>query len=147
MKTLDGLKNLPQAWVVFFGDTDIAWLKILKPGFRHCAVLMDDGQNWITIDPLSNYTDVTVHPFPHEFNLPLWMRDTGHKVVPAQITRSMRPAPIGIYSCVEAVKRVLGLHCWQIITPWQLYRHLRKTENLRTFGRIKSSKGDTTWEV
>ena len=35
-----------------------------------------------------------------------------------------RPAPLMVFTCVEAVKRVLGLHRRLVFTPWQLYRHL-----------------------
>jgi hypothetical protein len=37
-----------------------------------------------------------------------------------------RPAPLRPYTCVEAVKRILGLHAPWVITPWQLYGLLRK---------------------
>ncbi|MCB9982447.1 MAG: hypothetical protein H6861_02060 [Rhodospirillales bacterium] len=126
-----------KAWVIFSAQADLAWLKILRPGFRHCAVLLNDGRNWITIDPLSNYTDITVHTLPLEFDLPLWMKDQGHKVVPAPIKRGPKPAPFGVYSCVEAVKRVLGIHQRLILTPWQLYRYLTNHRK----------KGVSSWEV
>lgn len=132
-----------KAWVVFSGQADLPWLKILKPGFRHCAVLLNDGQRWLTIDPLSNYTDITVHQVPLEFDLPLWMKDRGHKVLPATIRRSDKPAPFAPYSCVEAVKRILGIHNRLIFTPWQLYRHLEKHQTQQTF----QHKGDLAWEV
>ncbi|MCB1721579.1 MAG: hypothetical protein H6860_04245 [Rhodospirillales bacterium] len=137
------LQTTTKAWVMFSGHADLAWLKILKPGFRHCAVLLNDGHNWITIDPLSNYTDITVHRVPLEFDLPLWMKDRGHKVVPAPIKRMPHPAPFAVYSCVEAVKRVLGIHQRLILTPWQLYRYLNRIQTIQTF----TPKGDLAWEV
>lgn len=126
-----------KAWVIFSPQADLAWLKILKPGFRHCAVLLNDGRNWITIDPLSNTTDITVHQVPLEFDLPLWMKDRGYCIVPAPVIRKAVPAPFAIYSCVEVVKRVLGIHKRRIITPWQLYRYLTNP----------SKKGEPLWEV
>ena len=36
------------------------------------------------------------------------------------------PAPIGIFTCVEVVKRILGIHARRIFTPWQLYHYLTK---------------------
>lgn len=124
------MKNQPQpranqkAWVVFSGQTDLAWLRILKPGFRHCFVLLHDGRSWITLDPLSNYTDINIHHLPPEFDLPAWLRSRGHKVVEAKLKQVRKPAPFMLFTCTEAVKRVLGLHERFIITPWQLYRHL-----------------------
>jgi hypothetical protein len=114
------------AWVVFSGQADMAWLRILKPGFRHCYVLLNDGHHWLSIDPLSSHTDVRVHHLPAAFDLPLWLQDRGYKIVGTRIERRRKEAPWGLFTCVEAVKRVLGLHKRFIITPWQLYRHLVK---------------------
>jgi hypothetical protein len=133
--------TIQNAWVIFSGHADMAWLKILKPGFRHCSVLMNDGQSWISYDPLSNYTDITVHHLPAEFNLPRWMEDRGHTVLPAKMNKPKRPAPFSIFSCVEAVKRSLGIHARLIITPWQLYRHLTKSKDYLML------EGDFAWEA
>lgn len=145
MKTAETNTQTP-AWVIFSGQADLPWLKVLKPGFRHCAVLMNDGKHWVTIDPLSNYTDVTVHKVPVDFDLPAWMRDRGHTVVGAPVKRPEKPAPFCAYSCVEAVKRVLGVHKRFIFTPWQLYRHLRRLHNQAIFN-TQNSKGNLAWEV
>ncbi len=128
-----------EAWVVFSGQTEMPWLNILKPGFRHCYVLLNDGQHWLSIDPLSNYMEVTVHHVPAAFDLPLWMKDRGHKILPARIERKRKQAPWSVFTCVEAVKRVLGIHSRIVFTPWQLYRHLVK--------HYQSEKGDFAWEV
>ncbi len=132
-----------KAWVVFSPQADMPWLKILKPGFRHCAVLLNDGRNWITIDPLSNYMDVSVHQVPLDFDLPEWMCGRGHIVMAAPLKRPPRPAPVAVYSCVSAVKHILGIHKRFIVTPWQLYRHLQKLQSVETF----KPKGDLAWEV
>ncbi len=119
------MNNALEAWVVFTGETDLPWLKMLKPGFRHCFVLMNDGKHWISLDPLANHTEVIVHHVPHDFDLPAWLKSRGQKVVPANVCRTkQRVAPIGFFTCVEAVKRVLGLHDGLVFTPWQLYRRL-----------------------
>jgi hypothetical protein len=119
------MNNALEAWVVFSGETDLPWLKCLKPGFRHCFVLMNDGNHWISIDPLANHTEVTVHHVPQNFDLPAWLKQRGQKVIPAAVCRTKkRAAPIGFFTCVEAVKRVLGVHDGFVFTPWQLYRHL-----------------------
>jgi hypothetical protein len=46
-------------------------------------------------------------------------------VAAAPIRRDhLRPAPLAPFTCVEAAKRVLGLHDRRVVTPWQLYRRL-----------------------
>ncbi len=150
------------AWVVFSGEADLLWLKTFRPGFRHCFVVLNDGQHWITLDPLSHYTDIKVHDgVPMAFDLPLWLADQGRAVVPAVINVAKKPAPWAVFSCVEAVKRVLGLHRIFIFTPWQLYRHLTKhyspvssslyecssSEQGKQGDAQTNLKGDYAWEV
>lgn len=116
-----------KVWVVFSGQADLPYLKILKKGFRHCFVVIKQDGHWLTLDPISSYTELLVHPVPTEFDLPGWLRARGHKVIAAPLNRNIRkPAPAALFTCVEAVKRILGLHNRLIFTPWQLYRHLRR---------------------
>ncbi len=116
-----------RAWVAFTGKTDLPWLKVLKKGFRHCFVVLHDGRRWISVDPLAGHTDIIVHDdLPPDFELTEWLkREGGCRVLPAPLNRThTKPAPMAAFSCVEAVKRVLGLHERWIFTPWQLYKHL-----------------------
>ena len=143
-------KTAQKVWVVFSGQADLPWLKIFKPGFRHCFVLLDDGSHWITVDPLSNYTEVLIHKVPHEFNMPLWLKDRGYKILKASLDRKRNSAPWMVFTCVEAVKRVLGLHKRFIFTPWQLYRHLIKSQASHSLSYSddgSNSKGELVWEV
>lgn len=115
------------AWVVFSGQTEISWLRFLKPGFRHCYVLLNDGERWTSIDPLSHVTEISVHHHvPVDFDLPGWLEARGNRVLKAPVRRDItRAAPFMLFTCVEAVKRVLGIHNRGVFTPWQLYRHLK----------------------
>ena len=113
-----------KAWVVFSGETDLRLLKILKRGVRHCFVILNDGKHWIAMDPLANTTEITVPEAPIDFDLPRWLKTQGYTVQPAVIASLRAPAPITMFSCVESVKRVLGIHKRLIITPWQLYKYL-----------------------
>lgn len=124
---LSNIAGGQKAWVVFTGQTEISWLKFLKPGFRHCYVLLNDGERWTSIDPLSHITEISVHHHvPVDFDLPGWLQSRGNRVIAAPLCRDVtRAAPFMLFTCVEAVKRVLGIHRRFIVTPWQLYRHLR----------------------
>ena len=116
----------PTALVAFTGETDIRWLRILRPGFRHVFVAVNDGKHWITFDPLSHRTEVAVQPVGADFDLASHYRRKGLRIV--EVTpKPVRPhpAPIAICTCVEAAKRLLGIHDAFILTPWQLYRHVR----------------------
>ena len=123
---LSTLAEGQNAWVVFSGQTEISWLRFLKPGFRHCYVLLHDGERWTSVDPLSHVTEISVHHHvPSDFDLPAWLAARGNRVVKAPLRRDVtKAAPFMLFTCVEAVKRVLGIHKRAIFTPWQLYRHL-----------------------
>ena len=117
-----------RAWVVFTGQTDLPWLRVLKSGFRHCYVIINDGDHWISIDPMACHTEVMVHHIAPDFDLPRWLRSRNLTVVRAQIEPQTTCAPWGLYSCVESVKRILGLHDLLIQTPYQLYKCLTRSE-------------------
>ncbi len=116
-----------EAWVIFSGVAELWWLRILKPGFRHCFAIARDKKNWIVLDPLSPHLEVAVLPLSSGFDLPRWLEEQRLTVVRAPINREhKRAAPANWFSCVEVIKRFLGIHARKIITPWQLYRFLQK---------------------
>lgn len=116
----------PTAWIVFSDNTGLAWLRLLRRGFRHCFAVLHDGRQWITVDPLSSGLQVVLPTVPPDFDLPRWFRLQGHTVVAAGPVRlEARPLPWAPFTCVEACKRLLGLGAPGIFTPWQLYRHLQ----------------------
>lgn len=114
-------------WIVFSGDSTLPMLRFLKQGFKHCfAVILQNGR-WVTIDPLSHYMEVNVQDIDESFDLPQWLGQRGHRVV--QIVPKSPPrrvAPVLPFTCVEAIKRMIGMHSWRIVTPWQLYKALKK---------------------
>ena len=127
-------------WVVFTDQTDLWWLKILPKGFRHCFVLIHDGRNWITVDPLSSRMEIVVQDVPQDFDLPAWLKSEGHIVLRARkMEREAKPAPMMPFSCVETVKRILGIHARGVITPWQLYQHLQCRKSGEFFQKNRST--------
>lgn len=117
-----------QAWVVFGAQADLPFLRLLKAGFRHCYVLIHDGCHWMTVDPMLHYMDVRVHyDIDPAFDFPAYLRAGGYDVVPASIARHGRkPAILRPFSCVEVVKRYLGIRNPFVLTPWQLRRYVQK---------------------
>ena len=75
----------PRAWVVFGGATPLWWLRLLRPGFRHCFVALNDGRHWTIVDPLAPFTDVTVLEVPPGYDLPGWFRGHGLTVTAASV--------------------------------------------------------------
>ena len=121
-------KESPDAvWVIFSDETDIRLLKLLRRGFRHCFIMMQQDERWILIDPRSDKTDIALLPHPAHFNFPRYFTQQGKTVVKVPL-RSVpkKIAPLFPLSCVETVKRVLGIHRRFVLTPYQLYRFLKK---------------------
>lgn len=123
---------MPDEYLVVFTDhTDIRWLKILRRGFRHCFVLIRFADIWISIDPLMHKTDVMRLDIPDSISLKKWFEEQGDTVIEIKVisTTKPKPLPLAPFSCVEAVKRVLGIRQAYIFTPYQLYKFLKKKEN------------------
>jgi hypothetical protein len=121
-----------EALVVFRDQTEIAWLRWLKRGFRHCAVVVRIGGEWVMIDSLSH--SICVGKFGTEAisRLAWRYRKVGHIVIDTTVGEGKaRVAPPLPFTCVEAVKRVLGIQSWRVLTPYQLYRHLRARDRDR----------------
>jgi len=122
--------NLKSAqWIVFSDDTDIRVLKLLKRGFRHCYMIMQQDDRWVIVDPRCDKTDIKILPHPPHFNFPRYFSEQGKTVirVPNLNTpqKIMSPFPV---SCVDAIKRVIGLHKYWVITPHQLYKTIIKIQ-------------------
>ncbi|MEM9469625.1 MAG: hypothetical protein AAF988_05625, partial [Pseudomonadota bacterium] len=67
------------------------------------------------------------HHIQPSFDLPSWLKDRGYRIQKAIINRNhKKAAPFMVFSCVEAIKRLLGIHKRFIMTPWQLYQHLEQ---------------------
>lgn len=115
-----------RALVVFSGQTDLGWLRVLKPGFRHCFVAVEVGGGWVVVNPLCHVTDLAVVHGVDAEGLADGYRQAGLTVVPV---RTRRPSPRSArwrpFSCVEEVRRILGLEARWVLTPWQLFRHIQ----------------------
>ncbi len=118
--------SLPdEVYVVFVAETEIWWLRLLKQGFRHCFIVMRRDDQWVIFDPLAHQLLIDIVADEPGIDPVIWYTGLGHKVVPCTLTSAAaKVAPVGPFTCVEAVKRVLGIHCRKMLTPWQLYRYL-----------------------
>jgi len=123
------LQNNATIWIVFSNNTDIRMLRILRHGFRHCFAVMQIDDRWILIDPKSNKTDVNLLPHPATFNFPKYFSQQGMTVMklPAIQTPQKIMMPF-CFSCVETMKRFIGLHQFWVLTPYQLYKSILKIQ-------------------
>ena len=119
-----------ECYVVFADNTSLWWLKLLKPGFRHCYVILRlyKTGRWLELNPLSNQFLAAIYDYPPDFDFPGYIR-TRRNVRLCRVEIAAAPpkcAPLSFFTCVEFVKRVIGLHDCFIHTPWQLYQKISK---------------------
>lgn len=119
-----------RALVVFSGRADKPWQRLLRPGFRHCCLILENGDQWLLVEPLAALLEVRRLGLAC-VDLRPRLRRAGLTVAEAALPASLeRPAPPGLWTCVETVKRGLGLHAFWVQTPWQLYQFLVQKRNL-----------------
>ncbi|MCW8915041.1 MAG: hypothetical protein OQK24_04215 [Magnetovibrio sp.] len=122
-----------RAMVAFGGHAEYKSLRLLRPGFRHCFAVIESQGNWVMYNPLSIGTQLDIWPAGSEETLCLWLEEHDYKVIMAEVKPlDLAPLPWSIFSCVEAVKRVLGVRAPWIMTPWQLYKSLTKNDGKKS---------------
>lgn len=152
MRKTSTQENKQKAWIVFSNHTEIRWLKIFKRGYRHCFIILNDGERWISIDPMAHYMDIVVQNAAPDFNLIGWLERRGYEVMRTELKRDLKsPSPAMFFTCVEACKRILGIQKRSIFTPWQLRKYL-KAQNKKHFKQASFDqnilkKGDLLWEA
>lgn len=119
-----------RAFVAFTKKTDQNWLRFfLGKGFTHCSLHIQDAHGWTSIEGLAGYTEIFRHDVSANFDLPAMLRQQDMIVVETALRRDDKTKKIlapAFFSCVELVKRILGLRKPMIITPGQLHRFLIK---------------------
>ena len=119
-----------QLWVVFGGEVDQPWLRLLRPGFRHCFAAIGDEAGWTVLEPLSGRLLVARLPVPAGFHLPEFYRRAGLTVLgpfaPGE-PRARRLPPLGLLSCVGLCRALLGPDAPFALTPFGLFRALGGT--------------------
>lgn len=113
------------AIVVFSNRTDLVWLKLLKPGFRHCFAILRTENGWLTIEALSTGTVIAALPDYPRADLMAFYREAGHRCAVVMCgERPARALPWSPFTCVESVKRLIGLSAPRVRTPFQLWKHI-----------------------
>ena len=126
-----------KAIVVFSGQTDFWWQWFLKPGFRHCGILIEVGGHWVVLEPLAARLEVRLIASTTPAALMRMLRRRCLSPVLTEVDANVKPSSFtGLFTCVEAVKRVLGIRAVLVQTPWQLKKTLgNRKKNLEPLTR------------
>lgn len=146
-------RNGAKIAVVAFADAERPrWLRLLAKGFRHCFALVCSSGRWVVINPMSHWTDVVVLTESADGatadEIVRTLEERGFAAVACAIAEPPRragsPAP---FTCVEVVKRILGIQESLVLTPRQLFRFLvenQPIENNHGKMKINLDKGINT---
>ncbi len=114
-------------WLVFGGEADQPWLRLLRPGFRHCFAALADDTGWTVIEPLSGRMLVARLPVPAGFQLPGFYARAGLAVLgpfAATAARARRLPALAPFTCVSICRALLGPDAPFALTPYGLFRAL-----------------------
>ena len=111
-------------YVVFEDGTSLWWLRFLRHTYRHCrAFIKITPKIYIELNPLSNQMFLFVHIFDNSRQFYKVIHKMNY--VKTRIENApLKTAPAFCFTCVEAIKRLLGIHNFWIITPYDLYTYL-----------------------
>ncbi len=126
MQTIGLLNSVSDFYVGFSSDTDLFFLKFLKRGFRHCFLFFGDEFQTFVLDPVSNKIELSLLPFGVEKTKKMFEQK---QISVIKVCKNYKPkmkVKTGIFTCVEVVKRVLGISNFFILTPFRLYCFLQK---------------------
>ena len=101
------------------------WTRLLRPGFSHVYMVEFLPQGCIVINP--NISSLEIKYYLTGENLPDNLQQLA---VPVDIKTNIdhckkQPVFFRLFSCVEVVKSILGIRNRLIITPNQLYKHIK----------------------
>jgi hypothetical protein len=127
-------EDVQRAFIVFGGEADQPWLRPLRHGFRHCFAALEDKAGWTVLDPLSDRLLVARLDLPAGFNLPDFYQRAGLTVLgpydPGEPRRRWMP-PLMPFNCVAVCRAVLGPRAPFAVTPYGLFRALKKINETR----------------
>lgn len=116
-----------EVWIAFGGRADQLWLRLLRPGFRHCFAALRDPDGWTVVDPLSGRLLVVRLDLAAGFDLPGFYRRAGFAVLGPFRAGGARPDPFAAFrpfTCVALCRALLGAGAPFAVTPFGLFRAL-----------------------
>jgi len=103
----------------------------MKDGFKHVTAIKFTGLFWIKVDLALGWTDFDVLPFDRYDTIKDVLK--GQDVTYQYVERWRKPryrvrTMFAPWTCVEAMKSIIGIRAWWVFTPYQLYKHLERTK-------------------
>ena len=139
-----GAQGLQQAWIVFGGQADMGWQRLLRPGFRHCFAALRDQAGWLVLDPLSGCLVLARIEVPAGFDLPAFYRRAGLTPLGPFAVGTARTSALPALlpmNCVGLCRAVIGAQAPFALTPHGLHEALSAQLEKRKISLTSTSEG------
>lgn len=101
------------------------WQKFLKKGYKHVFAIRFDGFFWIKTDLTIGFMDSEVLPVYDRATIKTVLKGHNATYQYVETWRKTRYRSLfAPWSCVEAMKALLGIRAWWVLTPYQLYKYI-----------------------
>lgn len=104
------------------------WSRVLHPDFGHCGVWLSAGEFWFEAHSLSRGLEFGLHRGIEPREVVRLHLENGATVV-AECEVIGHPTALRLiapFTCVEFVKRAIGVRAWWVVTPYQLFKYLKR---------------------
>lgn len=120
-------------YVVFTDDDGQWWSPFLHKDIKHCYVMIPDGGRWLVHGKSAEYFDLFTcddHPFKME------------DVIVVKAERKYRgQGLLMLNTCVGHAKQILGISNPFILTPYQLFKRIKRIGKANKRIKHEDSKG------
>ena len=123
----------PKEWLVFFYDPPhYEWYhRYRKKGMAHCGAVayFAKKDKWLVVEHIHRRLDLNIIDGPEVDKMLAYVKEHGGIILKCKTFRHkwrlFQAAWLREHSCVTVIMRVLGINRL-IITPFQLYKYLKK---------------------
>lgn len=124
-QNLEGFR-FEYAIVGFGGTPTLWWMHFLKKGFYHCLVALKSQNEWLLVDPLIHCVDIV---WIKKGNVHAYLKRHGYQTLDVKVTEpEKKTLQVVPFTCVEMVKRIIGVQKRSVFTPFKLFNYLKMKE-------------------
>ena len=112
-------------WTLLFTGSNNWFFSLFKPGFQHVRAVRDYGSHYLLLEPTKSHIHIELLDKRH---FPDLHSITGIPTITVTVHASIDTKSISstlcFNTCVDTMKRLLGIKKRLVLTPFQLFKHL-----------------------
>lgn len=135
---------LVREFYIIFQESGCWWKYLLKPNFSHVLLLINDGFNWILIDPAINTMSIKILPILPDMGIDMAIKDeliledcSIVKLITHTYTSIYFAPKVRFLTCTLLIRYLIGVQL-PGFTPYGMFKNLLKAikdPKKRKFGR------------